>query len=234
MPLVFALVALPAALLYGQGLEKPLDATIEFGEKAFDFGFMPKGTSAMHTYEIRNTGTDTLRILRVKPSCGCTSAPLSSSDIGPNDNSQMDVFFDSKRFQGKITKKISILSNDPKDPFVDVSFTAMVDKQHPFIEPKPFVVEADRVEGGSYNVRLTNKSEEPFELELISVPDGYLKAQLSRTKIEPGKSADLNIKLLKDYVGVAKPWYSVTLQTNDPQGYRLTIPIKLPEKSAGK
>jgi len=222
-----------SAVALAQELEKPLDAAIDFSERSFDFGFMPKGVSAMHTYVIENKGTDTLRIIKVSPTCGCTSAPLSKSDIGPGDSSEVDVFFDSKKFAGKVTKKISILSNDPKDPYTDILFSATVDRAHPFISPKPNVIEGDKPDGGKaasrHIVQLTNTGTDPLEIKIISHSAPYLEARLSREKVEAGRSVDLIVRIKEPYDLVNDPWYSVTLETSDPQKYRLTIPVRVPK-----
>lgn len=227
--LIFAVLA---ASVFAQGLEKPLNATIDFNERDFDFGCMPKGAKVTHTYDIINRGTDTLRIIKVSPTCGCTYAPLSKADIAPDEDSQLDIFFDSKKFHGKITKKVAVLSNDPADPYTDIYFTALVDRVHPFLSATPAVIESTPEEGeklgGSYQVKLTNTGKEPIGVSIVSASEPYLDAKLSRDQIEPGQSIDLLVKLRSTRESDKEPWYSVTLETNDPQKQRLTIPMYLP------
>lgn len=224
-----AVITCLSVAVSAQELEKPLDATIDFSERSFNFGFLPKGVHALHTYTIKNKGTDTLRIIKVSPTCGCTSAPLGKSDIGPGDSTRLDVFFDSKKFSGKVTKKISILSNDPKDPYTDISFTARVDRVHPFITAKPNVIETEGKNASAYKVKLTNTGTDPLEIKIVSSSEPYIEAKLSREKIEAGRSIDLIVKIKEKYEAYKDPWYSVTLETNDPQRYRLTIPMRVPQ-----
>ena len=212
-----------------QELEKPLNATIDFSERRFNFGFLPKGVHAVHTYTIENKGTDTLRIIKVSPTCGCTNAPLGKSDIGPGDSTSLDMFFDSKKFSGKVTKKISILSNDPKDPYTDISFTAQVDRVHPFVTAKPNVIETKGKSASTYKVKLTNTGTDPLEIKIVGSSVPYIEAKLSREKMEIGASVDLIVKIKKKYEAFKETWYSVTLETNDPANYRLTIPMHVPQ-----
>jgi len=214
----------------GQGLEKPLDATIGFSERTFEFGFMPAGTTVMHTFTLRNDGSDTLRIIRVKPTCGCTNAPLSKTDLGPGETADLDVFFDSRKFKGKVVKKVSILSNDPKDPYSEIAFSAQIESRHPLLDIDPMVVEADKIEGGSYRVKLSNTSDESLKLEILSESAPYVETKLSRDEVAPGQTADLMVKINDNYNEVKNPWYSITIQTNDPMQNRVSIPIKLPNK----
>jgi hypothetical protein len=213
-------------------LDKPLNATIDFTEHKFDFGFMPNGSSAMHTYYIENKGVDTLRIIKVTPSCGCTSAPLSKSDIAPGEVSSLDVIFDSGKFMGRIEKKVTIMSNDPVDPVSDVYFSAMVDKPHPMLSATPSVVDGTPVSGNktatSFKVKITNTGAEPLELKVVDGGEPYLDAKLSRDRVPAGQSVDLVVKYKSPHGSLKKPWYSVTVETNDPQKQRLTIPLFIP------
>jgi hypothetical protein len=215
-----------------QDLEKPIDAVIDFSEYEFDFGYMPKGTMALHTYYIRNRGTDTLRIIKVSPSCGCTSAPLDKSNIGLDDEAQLDVFFASKKFSGVVRKKITILSNDPSDPFTDIAFSATVDRPHPLIEAEPNLIEsgleAPEKPGKTFTITLKNKAKDPVGLSIVSQCDPYLEAKLSRETIQPDGTVQLMVKFLEPHGSPNTPWYSVTLETDDPQKSRLTIPLLIP------
>ncbi len=226
------MVVLTAQPLFAQGLERPLDATIDFSEHNFDFGYLPKGIQALHTYYIDNKGADTLRIIKVSAACGCTSTPLDKPNVAPGDTSSLDVFFSSKKFSGKVTKKISILSNDPMDPFTDIFFSATVDRKHPLIEVKPDVVEGGikgpEKPGSTFEIELTNKSKETVGIAIISECEPYLDVKLSRDKIPAGQSAKLLVRFIEPHDSPKTPWYSVTLETDDSQKQRLTIPLFIP------
>ena len=48
-------------------------ARLEIDETSFDFGYIPQVCKVAHTYVMRASGTDSLKILNVKPGCGCKS-----------------------------------------------------------------------------------------------------------------------------------------------------------------
>jgi len=236
--IMIALTSLSLVALFStavtQQLEKPLNAAIDFTERNFDFGFMPKGTRVAHTYGITNKGSDTLRIIKVSAACGCTNAPIEKSDLGPDEASEITVTFDSQKFAGKVTKKVSILSNDPIDPFADIYFSAQVDREHPIVTPKPNVVEVERTDkgqiGGTFKVKLMNKGEEPVGVKVVSASHDFLEARLSREEIPPGNEIDLVIKPRGETNLMNDAWLSVTLETDDPQNYRLTVPLHVSSK----
>lgn len=65
--------------------------------------------------KIKNIGNKPLFISKVKPSCGCTSAPISKRTLLPGDVAEMKVNLNLDiSYSGKIVKKIEIFSNDPK------------------------------------------------------------------------------------------------------------------------
>ncbi len=58
--LILAIVAGVAALAYA-------DPRISVPEKSWDFGYVSQQGTFTHDYWIKNVGTDTLRIIKVKP-----------------------------------------------------------------------------------------------------------------------------------------------------------------------
>src|SRR5438128_1467584 len=49
---------------------------------------------------IKNTGGDTLKISNVKPSCGCTTAPLTHNTLPPGDTATINISIDMKNHNG--------------------------------------------------------------------------------------------------------------------------------------
>jgi hypothetical protein len=89
-------------------------------------------------------------------------------------------------------------------------------------------VEGDKVTS-SYMVTLTNSENDTLGVRIVSFSEPYIEAKLSREMIEAGKSVDLMVRVKEPYEAVKDPWFSVTLETTDPQRYRLTVPIHIPQ-----
>jgi hypothetical protein len=77
-----------------------------------------------HRVVIENTGGDTLNIANVRPSCGCTTAPLSRNTLAPGDTASIDVSIDMKGRTGPQHKTITITSNDSARSNVVVTLMA--------------------------------------------------------------------------------------------------------------
>lgn len=62
---------------------------------------------------LKNIGTDTLDIKEVRPSCGCTSAPLKQNILPPGVETEVIVSINLPTMNGPLTKYLTVVSNDP-------------------------------------------------------------------------------------------------------------------------
>jgi len=89
---------------------------IHFPETQHDFGKVNSGDKVNYTFRFMNKGESPLIIKDIKTSCGCTAALLSLDNLQPGQEGTLMVELDTKNRSGKMSRTISILSNDPKDP----------------------------------------------------------------------------------------------------------------------
>ena len=94
---------------YADMLDKP--TTVEFEELAYDFGTVKDGEPVNYVFKFTNTGSETLILLDVKGSCGCTVPVWPKEPILPGESSQIDVTFDSENRVGKVRKTVRIIAN---------------------------------------------------------------------------------------------------------------------------
>jgi len=86
-------------------------------EKAeHDFGKIDKTQKVTAKIKFQNTGKGVLEIKDVKTSCGCTAAKPDKRAYQPGEHGEVSVTFNPSRFQGPITKTVTILTNDPENP----------------------------------------------------------------------------------------------------------------------
>lgn len=82
----------------------------------FSFGEQDQDKEVTHTFSLKNEGTATLNISRVKPACGCTVATISSKVLGPGEVATVATRLSLKGRRGVQRKSITVESNDPKSP----------------------------------------------------------------------------------------------------------------------
>lgn len=90
-----------------------------------DFEIVPKGEYVHHVFELKNEGDATLELIDVKPACGCTVAEFDKT-IAPGQVGQVKVQLETANFAGPIAKPISVFTNDPENPKLQLVVKAEV------------------------------------------------------------------------------------------------------------
>jgi hypothetical protein len=169
---------------------------IAFPGSPWDFGQVLQDQSVSHQFEIKNTGKDTLFISRVKPACGCTSAPLTRDVVAPNESIWLDVTFNTKKFSGEVTKSVAVFCNDPENPQATFQFSADVTSQRsrvaPLIEPADLGQLAPNMEGQT-SIAFVNLGQEPYKLRVADWPKSWLALAWTEKVVDPGDTLSLTL-----------------------------------------
>jgi uncharacterized cupredoxin-like copper-binding protein len=99
-----------------------------FKETQHDFGTVREGKVVDYTFNFVNRGEVPLKIRNVKTSCGCTAALVSDNTIEPGKKGTLKVELDTKNRVGKMSRKVTIYSNDPSNPAMVLTIFADVQK----------------------------------------------------------------------------------------------------------
>jgi len=80
-------------------------------ESEFNFGKIPQGKPVTHNFEVMNTGKDSLRIVNVQASCGCTTPEWDKEKVqAPGEKTTIKVGYNSAS-EGPFNKSITITYN---------------------------------------------------------------------------------------------------------------------------
>lgn len=99
---------------------------IKFDERELDFGILEQRVKETRIVDFSNTGDDTLRISRVRTTCGCTAAIVSSKNIPPGGKGSIKISFSSSTYVGKISRHVKVHTNDPSNQILDLTIKADV------------------------------------------------------------------------------------------------------------
>lgn len=99
---------------------------IQPDEAVHDLGNIITDSQAIHTFYLSNVGGKRLLIQKVDTSCGCTVADVSKKSVAPGEVTALKVTLDTSIKLGKVKKKITVYSNDPKQPVLNLYLKAMV------------------------------------------------------------------------------------------------------------
>lgn len=89
---------------------------VKYDAESFDFGDIKPGSKVEHTFNLSNEGKKELIIRDVKSSCGCTAVSPSKNIVASGESVPLKVTFDSTGKNGRQSKTITVITNDPKNP----------------------------------------------------------------------------------------------------------------------
>lgn len=101
---------------FSQEDEQVTGSKIFFTEKSFDFGDITQGDVVEHVFAFENTGTEPLVLTDVRTTCGCTAPAWTREPIGPGEQGEIKVVFNSRGKIGVQNKVITVMSNAVNSP----------------------------------------------------------------------------------------------------------------------
>jgi hypothetical protein len=190
---------------------------IEVTPQVHDFGRMKQQESKTVVLSVKNQGAGRLVIEKVEPDCGCTVAEMTVKELAPGESTDLTIEFNSKKFAGKVVKNVQIFSNDPRNPVVDVMFTADVHA--------PLLIDPVSQKLG-FEIALQGKTEQKFvtftatEIPELKISVAGTRKDVFDVKVVNGFSGDprkaaLQVTLPKD-MPVGKHRDNVRVMTNVP------------------
>jgi len=221
-------ISLAVTLAFAQN-QSLSGARISFSETMWDFGYVPKTGMVTHTYMIRNIGTDTLIIVKVRPDCGCTSTPLTQKRIPPNESTEMKIFFEPRKVvTSETVKKLQVISNDSNNPFAETQFSAKIGVANSLVKLTPPEIDFGTVTIGaaeeSHVITIENISGERLSINTIEGPGENVEISLNNRTLKPGESIQLVAKLKKG-IASGNLHTSLTLDFEGSKVARISIPI---------
>ncbi len=121
---LFAAAAAVALAVHGTAPAAAGSARIAVNEPNFNFGKVPNDRAVEHVYKVENKGTKPLVVTRVQTSCGCTAAMMESSVIAPGKSGNLRVSFNPRGGKGAVTRSVTVYSNDPDKPTLQLQIIA--------------------------------------------------------------------------------------------------------------
>ena len=213
------------------GVSETSNGSLRVSELDWDFGYAPKNTTVTHRYVLTNAGNKPLKIINVKPACGCTSAPLKKNDLQPGESTDLNVTFSTKSYSGKVMKTVNINTDDSANPVTMLKFSTDVGSAVPTLifEPQDgYVLNFDTVMVGkkaSLKLKLTNNDIQPINLKLIEVPPGLVDARLKKEKLNIGDASELTVNLVNKDNSEGFFNKTVTMQVDGHVDYRVSLPV---------
>jgi hypothetical protein len=144
----------------------------------WDFGVLTNRLELTHDFLVRNEGDSVLMLTRVASSCeACLAASADKTSLASGDSGLVHCQLDLHRLRGSVSRTVSIYSNDPDKPLVQLGIVGVV---APNFEVTPSELSLDLTEAPSVAVARI-------------LPQVHLQAPLSRVQIDKtNMTAQLN------------------------------------------
>jgi hypothetical protein len=181
------------------------------------------------TIEIKNVGDDTLKITNVKPSCGCTTAPIDKNVLLPGESGKINVEIDMVTRTGPQTKTITVSSSDPKNPTQIIYLKADVKRAMAYNPAEYFLINNGVVgEESVASVRLANTGEQAFTVYPPEFVQGNVRVRFELDKekeIKPGEDLELKVFVTPLEAGSANGIIRVRTNHTAPENQAKELPI---------
>ena len=97
------------------------DGSLTLKEKEFNFGKIPQGKPVVHIFDVLNKSTDSLKIVNVQASCGCTTPEWEKDKVvAPGGNTKITVGYNAAA-EGPFTKTITVTYNGTQTRVITIT-----------------------------------------------------------------------------------------------------------------
>ncbi len=151
---------------------------MEVSALSLDGGAVEEGTVAKFHFTVTNRGQADLVISQVKPSCGCTAAHWDRL-VPPGKEGVIDAEIKTTNFRGPIQKHVTVFSNDPQRPELELNTTTTV---LPQVQVDPGVVALLSVDDQpvSHVFTLERRGGRPMRLLQVVCAQPYVRLEMTR------------------------------------------------------
>lgn len=228
LPIVFAtLIFLEISHIYaGENIKgtgtSNVDVNIKkpkivFDEQTYDFGKVFIGENVQHKYEFKNVGKGELIINNVKSSCGCTAALVSKINLLTNEKGEVEVKFNPGSYVGRVSKSVTVNSNDPENPRFKLTITGEVAEE---VTVNPKRINFGMIKKGekcSKNMEIKPTAGVGIETKKVESPNQYVT-------ITQKSDTDYQVDFTKnDYIGRFNG--IIFIYTNSKKQERIDVPF---------
>jgi hypothetical protein len=177
--------------------------------------------------QVKNVGSDSLIISNVRPSCGCTTAPIDKNVLMPGDIGKISVEIDMTNRTGPTTKTITVSSNDLKNPSQVIYLKADVKRAMMFTPAEYFLLTNAKVgEEIASMVRITNSGTEEFTLFPPEFVQGNVRVRFDmkeKKTLKPSEELEVKTYITPLEAGSANGTIRMTSTSNDYKTFDLPI-----------
>jgi hypothetical protein len=195
---------------------------ISFEKPIIDFGMVKRGTKLSGSFKFKNIGKGPLTIQGVQAACDCTTTDAAKGKVfPPGESGNLEVVFDTTDYSGKVTKAITVITNERSMPDRTLTLTAMVQSD---IEAYPPLADfGDVILNQSPQQKLQLKSNNKSELRIEKIR--YNEEFLDVGYTKSGRDFTIYVKL-KPTVPIGFFKDTIWVKSNSSALPEMPIPVR--------
>lgn len=190
-----------------------------------NLGVLYNGATTTGKIPIKNIGNQPLKIIRIQPSCGCTTVKQPKSELQANESDVIEVAFNSTGLRGQVEKYVNIETNDPTSQYVAVKLIAEIKEELTPITSSSSVWLGNITLGkqAEQTVAFKNTSGKPISIKGVKSSSNVIAGKVDRTLVGPADTLKITVTAT-----AAKEGYSsdhLILQTDNKN--QPTVEVKV-------
>lgn len=143
--------------------------------------------------KFKNSGDDTLKIITVSATCGCSSVLLSSNTLLPGEDGSIKFTFNGMGM-GQVTKTIVVSTNEAENNSHQISMVMnMVDPVT--INPQSIITQGKVGDEITQTATMLNSLDKIISISEVTSNSPVVKVSSDKTEISNGEAASFNISI---------------------------------------
>lgn len=164
------------------------------GGETIDLGSRLRNAEVNHEIEFKNSGDETLKIVSVSTTCGCSSALISSDAILPGEAGSIKFTFNGIGM-GPVTKSVIVTTNEAQSNSHQINMVMnMVDPVT--LTPASIITEGKVGEEIKQTATMVNSLDKPILITEINSNSPVVKVTSDKTEISKGEAASIDISIM--------------------------------------
>ena len=164
---------------------KPTWAEMMFDSRSHDFGVVALTSKVTHRFQVKNLYRETVHILGVRSTCGCSVARPSKSTLASGEVVTIDVTMDMRRTRSASSRKSAVLTvvfDRPTFAEVKIPVSAQVRKDLVITPGSADFTGVDQGKGASRTLRVKYAGRADWTIKQVEVKSPHLVARVEEVR----------------------------------------------------
>ena len=209
------------------GCSNPEPPKLVLSEDSWYYGKVTPDQRPTHDFIIKNEGEEKLVIEAAYPSCPCIILDLNEKEILPGEEALLKTTFDPTGYEGKVSKLLTVKSNDPENPEQRIEATITVLRvPNPDIELSEQIFDlgtVSRKDISRIQFIIYNRGDADLIIEEILAEDLFSYNLVTPLRISPGDQFQAELYMEVNQLKEGEFRKAIRILTNDPQNLILFL-----------